>query len=123
MQFHTLLRIIQKVGVFVLRKMKKENLSRAVEKKDRALTYEREVNRRVLESMQSGVCVVGNDLKVIYFSKRLGEMLDLDHQSAVGKTVQEIFNSIGGLDIPGMAAVYPTRGLTSATWHSQFSAR
>ena len=88
-----------------LLQMKKDNLSRAVEKKDRALTYERGVNQRVLESMQSGVFVVSSDLNVIYFSERLGEMLDIDSQSAVGKNIQEVFKDTGGLDIPAMAAV------------------
>lgn len=75
-------------------------LREEVSDKRRALNEMTEFNQRVIETMPSGVTVIGADLKVRLFSSRLEQLTGLATEEVLGRDVLEAFRTVKGIEGP-----------------------
>lgn len=77
----------------------------------RALEAANEFNRRVIESLTSGVLVISApDAVVQLFSSRCEEILGIPAEAVLGRPVSEGFSAVRGLDLAGAIDMVRTMG-------------
>jgi adenylate cyclase len=93
-------------------KLKAQERSVALEahQATRELEHANEFNRRVIESLSSGLLVVDTSDVITLFSSRVAEIIELAPETVLGKNVYEALAPLGGLDVGGLIRTVRTMG-------------
>lgn len=86
-------------------------LSNETAERGRALDSANEFNRRVIESLSSGVLVLSaSDAVVQLYSSRCEEILGIPSEQVLGQPVEACFADVKGLDLPGAVEMVRNMG-------------
>jgi PAS domain S-box-containing protein len=88
----------------------RDALSHEVRATSRALASERTLNRKIVESLASGIIGVSPDLEVVLYSPRAEQILGLPTEAILGQPLLEAAAGITGIDIEGTVAAVRSRG-------------
>ena len=88
----------------------REALSQEVAATTRALSSQRTLNRKIIESLASGIIGVRSDLEVVQYSQRAEQILGIPTEDMLGRNILEATSGITGVDVEATIALVRTRG-------------
>lgn len=88
----------------------RDALSHEVAATTRALASERTLNRKILESLASGIIGVSPDLEVVLYSPQAELILGMPTESVLGRPLLDAVAGITGVDLETIVATVRSRG-------------
>ena len=88
----------------------RDALSQEVSATTKALSSQRTLNRKIIESLASGILGVRADLEVVRYSQRAEQILGLPTEEVLGKNILEAAAGIVGIDVEATIDAVRSRG-------------